>query len=123
MTHFPGNEQPMLSSHYLSEEHPPFAGALLTALWSEQHQELCTAPATPDPQPGTPQSQCSPTGFAQHPKLAGDFHQILSEQKRIGDGRDRQTLSLHSGYPKFGSLLKNLLVFVPALRRYSAGRP
>lgn len=35
----------------------------------------------------------------------------------------RRTFSLQSGYGESGSLLKNLVVLVPALNRYSAGRP
>lgn len=33
------------------------------------------------------------------------------------------TFSLHSGYGESVSLLKNLVVFVPALNKYSAGKP
>lgn len=33
------------------------------------------------------------------------------------------TFSLHKGYGESVSLLKNLVVFVPALNKYSAGKP
>lgn len=84
MTHFPGNEQPMLSSHDLSEEHPPFAGALLTALWSEQHQELCTAPATPDQ--AHPKANAHPRGLHSTQNWLGISIKSSVNKRELGMG-------------------------------------
>lgn len=108
MTHFPENEQPIISSHYLSEEHPPFAGAIITAAFVRAApgalHSSCNlrAPARNAPKPILTHSVCTApkTGgeflpkkywvgiSIQTPKLGGNFYQILKEQRRIGDGRE-----------------------------------
>lgn len=56
--------------------------------------------------------------YRHHPAL----HELLIIAVSVRSPVTR-TFSLQSGYGESGSLLKNLVVLVPALNRYSAGRP
>lgn len=59
-------------------------------------------------------------------KLWGDLNAsaLPTNNCKVKETREcLPTFSLHKGYGESVSLLKNLVVFVPALNKYSAGKP
>lgn len=72
------------------------------------------------------ESKRKPQSVRRWPKLPTNWTvPFIPECQALGtSGRDAlPTFSLHKGYGESVSRLKNLVVFVPALNKYSAGKP